>query len=171
MSSSESVGVRASPEFTIGAAIVADDANHFVHFRSDLNAASKANEGRVAFASIYEPLCLSAWLLVERLEPWAGDVHGTLGAVHAGTERVIGHLVWSHLVLVISTVAVWVDPGHLVPVQHFEEGFAGTSSHTSRDTIGRHAVDPDDMVGHLNASVFGSWAQSMPSKHNARRLS
>ena len=165
------MGVCARPEFTIDAAIVADNADHFVHVWSDLHAACKSHKGSVTFASIYEPLCLSAWLLVERLEPWAGDVHGTLGAVHAGTERVIGHLVWSHLVLVISTVAVWVDPGHLVPVQHFEEGFAGTSSHTSRDTIGRHAVDPDDMVRHFDASVFGSWAQSMPAKHDARHLS
>ena len=98
-------------------------------------------------------------------------MHGTLSAVHAGTERVIRHLMRAHLVLVISTVAVRVDPGHLVPVEHFEEGLAGTSSHASRDTIGRHAVDPDDMVGHFDASVFGSWAQSMPAKHEARHLS
>ena len=44
MSSSESVDIRACPEFTIGAAVVADDANHFVHFWSDLNAASEAHE-------------------------------------------------------------------------------------------------------------------------------
>ena len=80
------MGIRACPEFAIGAAIVADDANHFVHFRSDLNTASEANKGSVAVASIYEPLRLSARLLVERLEPRVGDVHSTLSAVHAGAE-------------------------------------------------------------------------------------
>ena len=61
-------------------------------------------------------------LVVQLLEPWVGDMHGALGTVHSRAERVIGDLVSSHLVLLIATVAVWVDAGHIVPVQDLEEG-------------------------------------------------
>ena len=163
---SEGVGIITTPEFAISAAIVAHNADHFVHIGSDLHAACQANEGAISLSPINKSVWLSGWLVVELLEPGVGDVDGALRAVHASTERVIRHLMGSHLVLLITTDAVWVDAWHLVPVHDFEKWLASAGGHASWNTIGRQAVDPDDLICHLDTTIFSRWTQGVATEHS-----
>ena len=90
---------------------------------------------------------------------------GALGAVDTCAEGIIRDLMGSHLVLHITTFAIWVNTGHLVPVHDLEEGLAGASGHASGDTILRNAIDPDYMVGHFNTPALSRWAHGVSAEH------
>ena len=163
---SEGCGIVATPELSICAPVIADNADHFIHLWSDLHTACEAYKWSISFTSVHKSRLLSAWLLVELFKPWVWDVNCTLGAVNTSTEWVIGHLMRSHLVFSVTTLAVRMNTGHLVPVEHLEERLSSACRHTSRNTIGRHTVDPDDMVCHFDSTTLDCRSECMSAKHS-----
>lgn len=152
-SGSEGFLVVAIEEFSVHTAVVAHDADHLVHGWDHLNAAGKSHEGGVALVSRVEAALFSLWLFVQLVEPGVGDMHGTLCAVNSSRVEIDWHLEGPHLVFLVTTSAVGPDAGCLVSLEHFEETLTGASGVATGNTIGRHAVDPDNMVRHFDATI------------------
>ena len=74
----------------------------------------------------------------------------------AGTHsvRIDWDLVRFHLVLSVSTTAVGEDAWDVMPSEDLEETFARVASHSSWNAIGWDGIDPDQLVGDLDASTF-----------------
>lgn len=117
---SEGIDIVATEELSILRSIVAHNADHLVHVRTYLHAASKSHIGRIGFISRSESPLFSRWLHVQFVKPRVWDVHGTLSARHSCRVEIIGNLVSSHLVLLVTTGTVSEDTWGLVTSQHFQ---------------------------------------------------
>ena len=80
-------------------------------------------------------------------------MHSALSTVNTRTIEVHWHLVWAHRVLLVTAFAVSPDTGRLVALKHLKQALASVASHATGHTIGWHAVDPDDLVRHFDATV------------------
>ena len=70
-------------------------------------------------------------------------------------------LMWLHLVVLVTTLAIWVDTGHSVAIKNFKQAFSCVCSHTSGDTIRGNAIDPNDLVSNLDPTVRSRGSQGM----------
>lgn len=81
------------------------------------------------------------------------------------TEVIYWNLEGLHLVLFVTAIAVWVDAWHFVAVQNLKKAFASEGCHASRDTIGRHTVDPNDLFSHFDSSLRSFVVMSTATEH------
>ena len=168
--SSEGVRVVTSEPFAIDAAIVADDADHLVHVGAHLHAAGQADEARVALLTSREALLLHDGFRVELIEPGVGDVHRALSTADAGRVEVEGNLMSTHLVLFIAAFAVSPDARRAMTLKNLKQTLTCMGSHTTGNTIRRHAVDPNDLVCHLNSTIRGRRSKgTATTKHTWER--
>ena len=98
-------------------------------------------------------------------------MHCALSTVNTRAIEVDWHLEWAHRVLFVTAFAVSPDAGRLVALEHLKQALACVASHASGDTIGWHAVDPDDLVRHLDATIGSGRSQSVTSSEHARESS
>ena len=98
-------------------------------------------------------------------------MNGTLCAVHTCTIEVDRHLVGSHRVFLVTTLAVSPDARGSMALKHFEKALTSIGSHASGNTIGRNAVDPNDLIGHLNSAIRLVWSQGVATTEHLGELS
>ena len=152
-SQSESCGVVSSEPFSVGGAIVTHNTDHLVHVGAHLDAAGQSHEGGVALVARGESSLLCEGLLVKFLEPGVGHMHGALTTADTGRVEVNWVLMGSHLVLLITTLAVSPNSWQFVSREDFKKAFTSVGSHSSGDSVMGHSVDPDDLVGDLDATI------------------
>ena len=166
--SSEGVGIVTGEPFTVNTAILAHDADHLVHVGAHLHAARQADEARVAILASDQPLLLDIRFLVQLVEPGVGDVHGALSTVDASRVEIKRNLMRAHLVLLITAATIGPDAWGTMTLKHLEKTLTSCGCQATRDTIGRHAVDPNDVVCHLNSSIGSGRSHGVTTAKHAR---
>lgn len=99
---------------------------------------------------------------VELLEPWFANVHGIISSSHTMGVVIVWYLIWLHLVFLITAAIVSENAWSSMSEQNLEERFLLESLVTAWHTIWWNDVDPDDVVGDLDAATLNSWP------HNGR---
>ena len=86
---------------------------------------------------------------------------GALSAVDTRRIEIVGHLVSSHLILLVSASAVSPNARCFMPLQHFKQRLAWEGLVAPGHTIGRNTIDPNYLVVHLNAAVGSRGTKSV----------
>ena len=76
----------------------------------------------------------------------------------------------THLVLRVTTLTVGENSWHFVSRKNFKKAFTGVGSHTSGDAVMGHCIDPDDLVGNLDAAIGLRGAKGVTTTKSHRVL-
>ena len=75
-----------------------------------------------------------------------------------------------HLVLLVTTIAVRPNSWHSMSFECHQEALAGASSDATWLTIERNIVDPDQVVGDLDATIRFIRSHGMAAAKHLRNL-